>query len=372
MKRIAEVAPVQSVSSSRELYRVEERPGLGHLDLLGRVPVPLRRPFKAGLDRAVTAHALRTGGRLECQMLTGAEWYLPFDCLAGARREDLPGMLITTLFQDVMAPELLAHYTPGRPPEPAFDRARRSSGLGGTHGSHPVCVDAGLPDPSGTFRLFSVIPFVFLVDERRLRGRAAPRVWADLLAPQWADDIVFGGWRPHAQAPYQDYNSYLLLCLYQAFGADGLYAFADNVLHLQHNVRTAARMGSNSDSVGAIAVLPWMQAELCPRREHTRAVWPEDGALVMPMGYMVKPESEARVQPLSAYLTGHELGHVLARNCYPPTGLDVPGAFPPGVRLRWPGWDWVRQHDLAAESRQAGSMFFHAWYARQTTSTVLS
>jgi hypothetical protein len=45
------------------------------LDLLGRLPVPLRRPFKAGLDAAL-AHAPR---RLACRMLSGAEWYTPFD-----------------------------------------------------------------------------------------------------------------------------------------------------------------------------------------------------------------------------------------------------------------------------------------------------
>ena len=50
-------------------------PDLGRLDFLGRMPIPLRRPFKAGLDRTVAAHQAATGTRLECCFLGGGEWY---------------------------------------------------------------------------------------------------------------------------------------------------------------------------------------------------------------------------------------------------------------------------------------------------------
>ncbi|NTV09218.1 MAG: ABC transporter substrate-binding protein [Zoogloea sp.] len=328
-------------------------PDLGSLDFLGRMPIPLRRPFKAGLDRTVAAHRDATGRQLECCFLSGAEWYRPFDGLAGATSADgLPDMLVSTFHHDILSPGLLAHYAPGghsRPRPPA----------------HEACRAGAIDDPQGIFRVFSVVPFVFLVDEKRLAGRPAPRCWSDLLHPRWADDIVFGGWRPNEEAHYQDYNSFLLLSLQHEYGSDGLRAFAANVRHLQHNIRTAARAGSNSSSVGAIAILPWLQAELCPRRERTRVVWPEDGALAMPIGYLVKPSAQERLAPLIDYLEGEALGTVLARNCYPPTRAAVAGAFPPGARLKWPGWDFARSHDLAAESRRAAEAFFGEWYGRR-------
>jgi ABC-type Fe3+ transport system substrate-binding protein len=318
---------------------------LGRLDFLGRLPIPLRRPFKAGLDQAVNRHRAATGEQLECCFLSGAEWYRPFDGLAAASA--LPGMLVTTFYHDILSGGLLDRYTPPRPAARAI---------------HPDCEAAGLDDPRGAFRLFSVIPFVFLVDEKRLAGRPAPRSWADLLEPAWRDDIVFGGWRPNERVPYQDYNSYLLLSLLLEFGPAGLKAFAGNVRHLQHNVRTATQAGSNSAGVGAVAILPWLQAELAPRRARLRVVWPEDGALAMPIGYLVRPDAEARLKPLMDYLDGAALGEVLARNCYPPANPALTRAFPAGARLKWPGWDYARGSDVGEATRRAGEIFFDCWY----------
>jgi ABC-type Fe3+ transport system substrate-binding protein len=315
------------------------------LDFLGRMPIPLRRPFKAGLDRAAAAHHAAGGPHLDYCFLSGAEWYRPFDGLAAADDPaQLPGMLVTTFYHDIVDARLLAHYAPG----PA---SRQPA-------CHPIVEAGGLVDPEGVFRLFSVIPFVFLVDEKRLAGRPAPRVWADLFEPMWENDIVFGGWRPNDHVPYQDFNAFLLRSLYREYGAPALRAFSTNVRGLQHNIRIATQTGSNSRQVGAVAVLPWLQAELCPRRERTRVVWPEDGALTMPIGYLVQAAHEERLAPLVDYVNGCELGAVLARNCYPPTNPAVTGAFPEGARCKWPGWDYARSHDMAAEGRSAAEIFF--------------
>lgn len=329
---------------------------LGELDLLGRMPIPLRRAFKAGIDQTVAAARAAAGHTLNCCCLGGGEWYSPFDTLATTRDpEQLPGMLVSTIYHDILAPSLLEHYAPATdaPPVPAMQ---------------PACVAAGLADPLGVFQVFSAIPFVWLVDQKRLKGRPAPRVWRDLLDPCWHDEIVFGGWRPNPRVPYQDYNGYLLLALQREFGHDGLSAFAANVRHLQHNVRTATQAGSNSRDVGAIAVLPWLQAELCPRRERTAVLWPQDGALVMPIGYMLQAAQRRRLAPLVEYLSGSALGEVLARNCYPPVNAAVAGAFPAGARLKWPGWDYFRSHDVAAEQRAAADFFFAASNAREAVS----
>ena len=326
---------------------------LGSLDFLGRMPIPLRRPFKAGLDRAVAAHRSATGIGLQCCFLGGGEWYQPFDGLTAARSSaELPDMLVSTLYHDILNPALLAHYAP-------------PDGYVTAVTAHPACVQGGLLDPLHIFHTFAVIPFVFLIDRARLKGRPAPRVWSDLFDPVWADEIVFGGWRPHEQIAFQDYNSYLLFSLHQEYGLAGLEAFAANVHNLQHNIRTATQAGSNSRSVGTIAILPWLQAELCPRRERTQVIWPEDGALAMPIGYLVKPDAHTRLAPLLHYLDGPELGQVLVRNCYPPTLAAVPDAFPSAARLKWAGWEHIRTHDMAVEERQAAQLFFSAWQRAQ-------
>ncbi|MET0388986.1 MAG: ABC transporter substrate-binding protein [Polyangiales bacterium] len=329
-------------------------PVLGQLDVLGRVPVPLRRSFAAGMDRAALAYRAAHGFTLQRCLLHGAEWYRPFDGLAHASDGSaLPSMLITTLQQDVLLPDLLAHYRPDpvcpiEPPPPAA-----------------IVRAAELLDPEAVFQVFAFVPFVLLVDETRLRGRPAPRTWADLLDPMWAGEVVFGGFRAHDAAPYTEFNSFLLECVQHEFGDEGLVALAHNVKHLQHNVRTATLAGSNSSRVGAIAVLPYMQAQLCPRRDRTRVVWPEDGALAMPIAYLVQPEAAERMQPVIDYLTGDELADVFGRNGYPATGPgSLHAKLADDARLKWPGWDYFRARDMLERTRAAAETFFQAWYGR--------
>ena len=326
---------------------------LGDLDFLGRMPLPLRRHFKAGLDGVVKDVRQGGGPALNCAFLSGGQWYGLFNRLADARGpEDLPAMLVSPWGPDVLNPALMAHYAPG------------PGSFGPLPPQHPACLAAGLPDPEGVFRLFSLVPQVFLVDQQKLGGRPVPRVWADLLEPCYEDAIVFGGWRPRDQGPYWDFNTYLLLFLAQAFGFDALDAFGGNVKHLLHNIRSAKRVGSSSEETGAITIMPWLQAELCPHRQRAQVVWPEDGALAMPIGYMVQSGEEGRLAPLRDYLTGAALGRELGRNCYPASAAAYAG-LPEGARLRWPGWDFVRSHDLAAYGKAAGERFFRAWGRRQ-------
>jgi len=319
------------------------RPALGSLDFLGRMPIPLRRPFRAGLERATTGHALTWS------FLMGGEWDAPFDqILAAAALDQMPGMVLTHWAPDAVSARLLATYPGGGP--------RPSAGLAAP------CDAAGLADPEGVFAPVAVIPLVFLVDHTRLGARPAPRRWSDLLGPLYRDDVVFGGWRPNDSVPFTDYNQTLLLGLFEAFGAEGLRAFAASVKTLRHNIVSCRTAGSGHAECGAVTVLPWLQAEMAPRRERVAVVWPEDGAMAMPIGFVSRPERRERLAPLIDFLQGPTLAAMLARNCYPATRAGA--GFPPGARLRWLGWDHVRGHDMAERARAAGRLFFDAWAGR--------
>jgi ABC-type Fe3+ transport system substrate-binding protein len=270
----------------------------------------------------------------------GCEWYRPFDRLRQSRcDEERPALVVSTLQDDLVEPRLLAAY--GGSPAPR--RAR-----------HPLLTEGGLVDPTGTFHTFAVVPFVFLVDTARLQGRPVPRTWGDLLHPSWHDEIVFGGWRPRNQGPYLEYNSFLLLSLWAEFGASGLAAFSANVRGLVHNIQTARTMGTGDDTVGSIAILPWLHAELSPRRPRVRVIWPEDGALAMPIVYMLKASRADRVAPLVEYLTGGDLARAWGRSCYPSAFAE----WPAGARLKWHGWSYVFERNLSKENHRAAALFF--------------
>lgn len=321
------------------------RRGLGELDFLGRMPVPLRRPFHAGLERVTVPHGLVT------EFAMGGEWYAPFNEIpAAADAAALPHMVVTPWSVDAVTARLLRLY-PGRPNQTRVDR-------------NAACVAGGVFDPLGVFSVFALIPLVFLVDLVKLGARRPPRRWSDLLDGTLRGEVVFGGWRPNDRQPFKDYNEFLLLALMEEFGADGLRAFAANVKTLQHNVVSARTAGSEHGPGGAVTVLPWMQAAMSPRRAHVSVVWPEDGAYVMPIGYLLKPDQAERLGPVVDFLGGAGLGNILARNCYPATGLGDGGGMPRDGGVKWLGWDYVRSHDVAARAAIAGRLFFESWPCR--------
>lgn len=315
----------------------EATPLLPDLDLLARMPIPLRRPFKQAAETVARRHGLRI-----CALM-GGEWYAPFDGLTHGE-DPRPAMVVTPWTPEVLCDHLLRTAEPSSAVVPSTDAA---------------CPE--LIDPLGAFGVFAAIPLVFLVDHARLAERAPPRCWADLLGPDWRGDVVFGGWRPHAGVPFSDYNQFLLLCLLEEFGEDGVRAFAASVKGLQHNVVSARTAGGEGGLGGAVTILPWMQAEMAPRRRRVSVVWPEDGAYAMPIGFVQRPEMAERLRPLLDTLIGAEFGRMLARNCYPPTTGAVAGVFPAGASVKWPGWERVRQGGMAARAAQAGRLFFASW-----------
>jgi len=331
----------ETLSLRQEDAATAFHPALGSLDFLGRMPIPLRRPFRSGLERATSGH------RLTWNFLMGGEWQAPFDrILTAGTLNDLPGMVVTHWAPDALSAHLLATY-PGECPVPGP--------LAGP------CLEAGLADPLGVFTPFAVIPLVFLVDHTRLGDRPPPRCWSDLLGPLYRGEVVFGGWRPRDAVKFTDYNQLLLLGLFEDFGAEGLRAFAASVKTLRHNVVSSRTAGSGDPACGAVTILPWMQAAMAPRRGRVSVVWPEDGAMAMPVGFVSRPDRRERLRPIVDFLAGPDLAATLTHNCYPPALSAAVGAYPPGAKLKWLGWERIRSHDMAERAVAAGRLFFESW-----------
>jgi molybdopterin-binding protein len=65
---------------------------------------------------------------------------------------------------------------------------------------HPAFEKAGFRDPDGWYTIYSVWPYVLLIDKKKLGNRPVPRLWSDLLDPQYQDDIITNGSRDNRVA----------------------------------------------------------------------------------------------------------------------------------------------------------------------------
>lgn len=321
-------------------------------DFLGSVPVPIRARVRDSVADVVTAYRKAGGEALKCCFPMGQGGVGPIERLRLVRNlDDFPRMLVSAEHGNAFNRRFHAQHV---------ERNAVVSCQPGTVA--PVFSDCGLIDDKGWIGVFAIAPFVLLVDRQRLNGRPVPRRWVDLIDPIYRDQVVFGGWRREGTRRWSSYNKFFLLAMARMLGWDGLGRLVRNVPGLMHSAQMP-RLAGTDGSLGGIYVLPWSLADICPRRNVTEVVWPENGALAYPLWLTVQAKHRERLAPLIDHFYGGELGRYLNGNRYPALGSGG-AALPPGARLSWLGWDYVRHAATAADIKRACGVFVDAQDAR--------
>jgi ABC-type Fe3+ transport system substrate-binding protein len=315
-------------------------------DFLGSTPVPLRVKMRDGIAQAIRAHVAQGGAPLKCCMPMGQGGRTPVERLRFVRElEDFPKLLVSSEHGNVFNRVFhAAHVETG-----AF-----SSGQ--PHGATAAFEQAGLIDEKGWIGVYAVAPFVLLIDRKRLGARSVPESWADLADPLYRGEVVFSGWRREGEREWSSANLFFLLSMLRLLGPDGLRRLVANVPGLMHSAQMPRHAGAPS-SLGAVYVLPWSLADLCPRREVTQVVWPREGGLAYPLWLTAQTAHREKVAPLLDYFFAEKTGRWLDHNLYPSLAPGRPARLPPGVRLFWLGWDYLRHASAARDIKQASAIF---------------
>ncbi len=314
-------------------------------DLLASVPVPLRHRVRDGVADLLAREAAAGRPPLHACFPLGQGGRSPFDRLRYIRRlDDYPEMLVSADGGNAFNRRFHDRHVLGG----AFESAQPA-------GAAEVFTAAGLVDPLGRIGVFAVAPFVMLIDRRRLGERPVPRAWGDLLDPVFRDEIVLGGWRRPGVPGPGHYNRPFLLAILRAFGLTGLRRFVANLGGFAHSAQMPRLAGTES-SPGAVMILPWSLADLCPRRRDTEVIWPADGAFAYPLWLTLKGAARRRMAPLAAHFHGADLAHYLNANLYPALCPAVTPRLPAGGRLDFVGWDYLRHPQAAADWKTAGRL----------------
>ena len=299
-----------------------------NLDYLGYAPCPVRAEMRRQMHRYFRAQ--RPAGVGE------PRWFVPSSCHDANvydglwQTEDesaLPGLISEVGFGDFNRPQFIRRWLDSGAFEAISDDEVRLE-----------FSEAGLVDAKKIHRVIGANIEVVLVDLKRLGNRPLPKTWADILHPRFKHDIVISG-------EEGDIHESFLFGLHKDHGEGALVALGANVSNFMHPAEMAKTAGTENPKGAALYILPWFFAQSSPRRELTKIVWPEEGAYLSPLYLFRKRSARPEAKLVQDFLLGKSWAAHLAKIGLAPARVGSPAL--PG-KLRWLGWDYVRNHDLEA------------------------
>jgi ABC-type Fe3+ transport system substrate-binding protein len=337
-----------------QLEKIAESQQLSHLytedappckpDFLGYVVCPIKHLYKEGYEESVQRHYDETGERFVSFVPMGCGGPDPYEEVWDAENEDeLPDMIASVGFGSFYRTE--------------FRKKFLEKGIFTSVQPQPVpepFASAGLADPKGWYTIYSVFTYIMLVDFKKLGDLPVPESWGDLLNPVYEKNIIIGG-------SDDAVNEVLLMNIFKDFGEEGLRKLAPNIKEAWHASQMAKAAGSSMSKGAAIYILPWFFAMSCPNTEHTKIVWPKDGALASPMYLLVKKSARDRLKPVIDFMTGTALGEMTEKS-YFPTLLPVKERrLPADAKIKWIGWDFIHSHDMKTFSDELNERFMNEY-----------
>lgn len=205
---------------------------------------------------------------------------------------------------------------------------------------------------AGPLVVYSVSPFVMLVDREALGTRPVPAHWDDLLDPVYRGQVVIS---PEA-APG---NVFVMSC-YARHGEEGVGALLQNVAFTA-SASVMAMLPDHPRSVKAsIYVTPWFFARISAMKDGLSMVWPEEGALSFPLWLALRHDASEGARAVADYFTGEPFARESAGLCLPCVHaasdevMSGGEGSPEGIPcLSWVGWDFLERLDVEAYTRFA-------------------
>ena len=329
-------------AEAQRRYLLEDFTPGERLDFYGNTICPLKFTFRDALEDLERRYKQAHGAPRRCYLEFGKMTEDTCDeCWTDPNPETFPSLMFSKEFNQYLG----------------LDFQKRMEGMftGDFYGTvNPVLEEAGLRDPQRMYTVYGVMADVFLVDKHRLGDLPVPKTLEDLLNPIYKDNIIIFG------KDRQSLSNAVFLYVQKQFGEEGLKKLAHNVKHALHGSVMSKTAGSRRPEGGAIYMVSWFFAQTCVR-EGVEIIWPEDGAITLPMYLLVRKDRADRVRDIVDYVTGETFANACVRAFTPPMHPGVGPGVPEGGKLQWLGWDYIRQHDIPSMAEAAMDCFQEEW-----------
>ena len=215
---------------------------------------------------------------------------------------------------------------------------------------NPLFEGRGLKDPEGNYSVISIVPAVFLVNHKELKGREIPQSWEDILKPEWENSVSL---------PVGDFDLFnaILLNIHDVYGDQGVKDLGRSMLEAMH---PSQMVKSDRKKINrpTVTIMPYFFTKTVKEGGPMSAVWPSDGAIVSPIFMLAKKTRAQELQPVVDFFSSKEVGETLAHSgLFPSLNPEVDNNLPNDKPLMWLGWDKIMAKDLTAEINFCNDLF---------------
>jgi len=221
---------------------------------------------------------------------------------------------------------------------------------------NPRLAEAGMIDPDGHFTVIGANVLVMVVDENRLGSLPMPKSWGELLKPEYENKVVMRG---HGDI----FCDVVHLNYYKDYGLAGVEQLGRSVKYGLHPAQMVKELTSNRKDVPPIHIMPYFFYKTMKESDHIRIVWPEEGILAYPISVLIKADKMQELQELADYLTGPQIARICAEAYFPAAHAEVKVNLPEHVKLKWLGWDFIKNNDMKYLVDTMNKVFMGAYRA---------
>ena len=202
-------------------------------------------------------------------------------------------------------------------------------------------------DPKKKLHVISVVPMVLVINKKELGERSVPQNWHDVIFNDYANSIAY----PNED---EDLKNALLTYIYKLGGDQAVIQFAKNCLLPLHPSQMVK--SKRIEQKPAIMIMPYFFAKIALREKDFEVVWPEDGAISIPIFLAMDDRMNDQERKALNFFFTKESGDVFAKQGYFPSSLpDVENELLGD--LLWIGWDYIYNNDMTALMQSCYQLF---------------
>ncbi len=183
-----------------------------------------------------------------------------------------------------------------------------------------AAIPAEFRGPNNLWVGTNVHVMVLMVNERQLRGLAAPKTWSDLMKPEWKGKFAITD-------PSKSATAYMLVYgLLKQFGKDGLEKIAANAVVTSSSGTTYKGVAAGEYPVG-LTIEYAAQEYVAGGQKEIKLVYPSEGSYLAPEGmFIIKgaKNQDAAKALYNGLLSKETQQELLVKNFRRPTRNDIP------------------------------------------------